>query len=303
VALGIIGFVAFQLFSAPPPPDKVTIPQSLAGQPQQVVRNTLIAAQLRVPEQVELAFSETVPKDSVISTNPPLGSSVDLRSTVTLTVSKGPAKVQVPNLLGKSEAEAKALLEQKGLKLGNSTQADTDDATLTGKVIKSDPSGGDEVAGDSSVNIQIGAQPTGDPLDDYSGRRVEDVENDLQSKGYKTQRANSVNDDDTVTATNPPAGSRVPDGGTVTILTSSSGNGQGTQRIPSVTGQTESQARNQLTSAGFTNIRVQRQQVSSANQNGRVIQQSPGGGQNADTSTQVTIVIGQFGNGDGLFGN
>jgi len=95
----------------------------------------------------------------------------------------------------------------------------------------------------------------------------------------------------------------VPDGGTVTILTSNSGNGQGTQRIPSVTGLTESQARNQLTSAGFTNIRVQRQQVSSASQNGRVVQQSPGGNQNADTSTQVTIVIGQFGNSDGLFGN
>ncbi len=301
VALGIIGFVAFQLFSGPPAPTKVTIPPSLAGQTTQVASNALIAAKLRVGP-VEQVFSETAPKDTVINTNPPLGSQVDAGSTVGLSVSKGPAKVQVPNLLGKTEAEAKALLEQKGLKLGNSTQADTDDATLAGKVVKSDPSGGDEVAGDSSVDIQIGAQPTGDPLDDYSGRRVEDVESDLQNKGYKTQRANGVNDDDTVTATNPPAGSRVPDGGTVTILTSSSG-GQGTQRVPSVTGLTESQARSQLNSAGFTNIRVQRQQVSNASQNGRVTQQSPGGNQNADTSTQVTIVIGQFGNGDGLFGN
>jgi beta-lactam-binding protein with PASTA domain len=48
---------------------------------------------------------------------------------------------------------------------------------------------------------------------------------------------------------------------------------------------------------------VQRQQVSNASQNGRVIQQSPGGNQNADSSTQVTILIGQFGNGDGLLGN
>jgi serine/threonine-protein kinase len=130
------------------------------------------------------------------------------------------------------------------------------------------------------------------------------VESDLQSRGYKTQRANGVNDDDTVTGTNPPAGTRVPEGGTVTILTSnSSGNGQGTQRVPSVTGLTESQARNQLSSAGFTNIRVQRQQVGNASQNGRVIQQSPGGNQNADASTQVTILVGQFGNSDGLFGN
>jgi len=302
VALGIIGFVAFQLFSGPPAPTKVQIPTSLAGQTETAARNTLIGLKLKVTPQSELIFNDTTPAGSVISTNPAMGTQVDAASTVTLTVSKGPAKVQVPNLLGKTAAEAKALLEGKGLKLGDSTQAATDDPTLANKVVKSTPGGGDEIDGGGTVDIQIGAQATGDPLEDYSGRRVEDVENDLREKGYSPQRASGVDGDDTVTGTNPPAGTRVSDGGTVQILTNGSG-GQGTRLMPDVTGLSQSQAQSRLSTAGFTNVRVQQQQVNDATQNGIVVRQSPGGNQNADTGTQVTIVVGRFGNGGGFLGN
>jgi beta-lactam-binding protein with PASTA domain/predicted Ser/Thr protein kinase len=302
VALGIIGFVAYQLFSGPPAPTKVQIPQSVVGQQVQVARNALIAQNLVVPAQPELVFSDNAPIDTVVDTNPPVGSSVDARSTVTLKVSKGPAKTQVPNLIGKSEEDAKDLLKQKGLLLGNSTQVNTTDQTLVGKVVKSDPSGGDEVAGGSTVNIQIGKQASGEELPNYQGQRVEDVESDLRDKNLKPQRPNGAEDGDKVTGTNPPAGTPVPEGSTVQILTNGSG-GQGTQQMPSVVGLSENDARSQLKSAGFTNIRVQKQQVSNASQNNRVVQQSPGGGQNADTSSQVVLLVGQFGNNDGLFGN
>ncbi|MGI5126634.1 Stk1 family PASTA domain-containing Ser/Thr kinase [Pseudonocardia sp. CA-107938] len=303
VALGVIGFVAYQLLSGPPAAQKVTIPTTLAGQTFTVANNTLIGLQLRTNPQPELAFSDTVPRDQVISTNPPMGTQVEQRTVVTLTVSKGPARVRVPNLVGKSEADAKALLEQNGLKVGKSTQTSTTDSTLYNKVVKSDPSGGDEVDSDSAVDIQIGAQATGDPLEDYSGRSVEDVANDLKNKGYKPLRPNGASDDDQVTGTNPPAGSQVPDGGTVQILTNGHG-GQGTKSVPDVTGLNENQARAQLNSAGFTNVRTTTQQVNDASQNGKVQRQSPNGGQNADTGSQVTLVIGRFqGGGGGFFGN
>jgi serine/threonine-protein kinase len=302
VALGIIGFVAYQLFSGPPAAEKVTIPTSLAGQTQQAATNALIAANLRVntpPQEIESTVAD---KGKLIKTEPPLGSEVPVRSAVTLFVGKGPATATVPALSGMTVDEATQELTRAGLEVGKSVDTTTTDSTQVGKVVGSSPGPGKSVAGGSSVDLQIGKLASGEPLPNYQGQRVEDVEGDLRGNGYNPQRPNGAEDGDRVTGTNPPAGTPVPEGSTVQILTNGSG-GQGTQPVPDVTGLSENQARSRLAGAGFTNVRVQRVQVSSANQNGKVQQQSPGGNQNADTSTQVTIVVGQFGNSDGLFGN
>jgi serine/threonine-protein kinase len=302
-ALGINGIVAFQLLSGPPAAQQVTIPATLIGQTEQAATNALISAKLQVArEEVE---STPEQKGTVIQTNPAPGAQVAERSLVTLSIGKGPASVPVPNLQGKTVAEPTALLKEKGLQLGNQSQTETDDPSLVGKIVKSTPNGGEDVPGDSKVDVQVGVQPSGDPLEDYAGRSVEDVESDLRSKGYNPQR-NGADGDDQVTGTSPAAGTRVPDGATVTILTNGNGNGgnTGTKQVPSVRGLSESDAKSQLKSAGFTNVRTQTQQVANANQDGRVLAQSPEGGQNADTGSQVTLLVGRFGNGNnGFLGN
>jgi serine/threonine-protein kinase len=304
VALGIIGFVAFQLFSGPPAPEKVQIPTNLVGQSPTAASNALIARRLKVnnpPQEVESTVAE---KGKVMSTNPPVGSTVDENTTVTLTIGKGPVSVTVPAVAGMTVDEATAALAGAGLEAGKTVDANTTDSSQVGKVVGSSPGPGKTVPGGSKVDLQVGKQATGEELPDYSGRRVEDVENDLKDKGLNPVRPNGADDDDQVTGTSPPAGTPVAEGGTVQIQTRNSGGGQGTQPVPDVTGLTENQARSQLASAGFTNVRVQRQQVNDASQNGRVQRQSPGGSQNADASTQITIVVGQFANGgNGFFGN
>src|SRR5690606_5971448 len=50
LALGIIGFVAYQLFSGPPAPEQVAVPD-VVGRSQQEATNAVIAANLRVAIQ------------------------------------------------------------------------------------------------------------------------------------------------------------------------------------------------------------------------------------------------------------
>ena len=63
------------------------------------------------------SFSDTVAKGRVMSVSPAVGQLVPKGSTVTLTVSKGPALVTVPNLRLKSEKSAIATLTSLGLKV------------------------------------------------------------------------------------------------------------------------------------------------------------------------------------------
>ena len=61
-------------------------------------------------------FSDTVREGRVISQTPSSGTGVR-GDTITLTVSKGPERVAVPDLRGMTEAEARTALEAVGLKL------------------------------------------------------------------------------------------------------------------------------------------------------------------------------------------
>jgi beta-lactam-binding protein with PASTA domain len=69
--------------------------------------------------QVSVAkdYSTTVPKDEVISTDPPAGRSVDKGSTVVMTVSLGPKTFKMPDVTGMTKEAAISLLEGKGLKV------------------------------------------------------------------------------------------------------------------------------------------------------------------------------------------
>ncbi len=59
-------------------------------------------------------FSDTVAKGTVISQEPTSGGTLYRGDSVTLTVSKGPEYVAVPNVFAKSEADAVAILEEAG---------------------------------------------------------------------------------------------------------------------------------------------------------------------------------------------
>ncbi|MEY4553948.1 MAG: hypothetical protein RL197_375 [Actinomycetota bacterium] len=98
--------------------------------------------------------SDTVPADTIISTDPPAGASVPKATEITVTYSTGAAEVAIPSLLGKTEQEAKDALTAVGLVLGTITQSTSPTAAL-GKVIQSSPETGTYTASGSTVDLII----------------------------------------------------------------------------------------------------------------------------------------------------
>ncbi|MDD6265869.1 MAG: Stk1 family PASTA domain-containing Ser/Thr kinase [Clostridia bacterium] len=86
--------------------------------------------------KVEREYNDNIRLDYVIRTNPGAGSRVPTGSTVTIYVSKGSMirEVQVPNLIGLTEEQASAALDNVGLKFGSVTYEESENES--GTVVK-----------------------------------------------------------------------------------------------------------------------------------------------------------------------
>jgi eukaryotic-like serine/threonine-protein kinase len=93
-------------------PEPVTVPRVI-GLPEDAAVSTLNSAGLDVrPTQ---NFSATVQRGLVISQSPEPSARVGPGTTVTIVVSKGPQEFPMPDVIGKTEAQATAQLEGLGL--------------------------------------------------------------------------------------------------------------------------------------------------------------------------------------------
>jgi serine/threonine-protein kinase len=115
--------------------------------------NTLTGEHLLVVKSYQA--SDTVPLDTIISTDPVAGTKVPDNTSITVFVSSGKNSVTVPGTLtGMTESEATAALQAAGLTLGTITQANS--ATVpAGDVISSDPMANASVAQGTAVNLVI----------------------------------------------------------------------------------------------------------------------------------------------------
>lgn len=102
----------------------------------------------------QLQRSDTIPLGIVISTDPPAGQQVGLKTTITVYVSAGKEQILMPDLTGKSEQEATLAITEAKLFLGTITQANS--ATIPqNMVISSDPAPNASVPAGSTVNLVI----------------------------------------------------------------------------------------------------------------------------------------------------
>ncbi len=109
---------------------------------------------------IENAVSETVPKDSVISTSPRAGEQMSSGSTVYVTVSTGAqtSYVRMPNVIGLSEDVAVSRLEAAGLSFGGSERVNSD--VDAGTVIGQSADAFTEVEEHTKVYLKISLGPS-----------------------------------------------------------------------------------------------------------------------------------------------
>ena len=132
-------------------PKPVTVP-SVIGLPYEQAATQLQAAGFavsRVDVQSEQAAGIVVDQD------PNGNSTASKGSTVTLSVSTGPATLAVPDVTTQDVATAQATLEAAGFRV-RVVLGDTDDPSLDSLVISQDPAGGAQAKPDSLVTLFVG---------------------------------------------------------------------------------------------------------------------------------------------------
>ena len=102
-------------------------------------------------------YSDTVVSGQIISQDVPQGREVDAESTVSVNVSLGKELVDVPNVMSKSEADARTLIEARGLKISIRTEYSE---KTKGWVISQSPGAGKAAKGSTiSVTVSSGPKP------------------------------------------------------------------------------------------------------------------------------------------------
>jgi eukaryotic-like serine/threonine-protein kinase len=177
--------------------------------------------QAGLKSRVRRENSDTVPSGTVVDSQPAQGTEVDKGSTVTLLVSKGRAKVTVPNVTGLASGTAQSELRQAGLDVTITHRTST--SAAAGTVLSQDPAGGASVPRGSAVEIVLAKRPPRVAVPDVTtGNPAEaDARTTLTQAGFKVRvRHQTVTDptqDGKVLAQTPAAGQKRSKGATITI--------------------------------------------------------------------------------------
>ena len=124
----------------------------VVGKTYEEAYTTLTNQKLLVDKQLQR--SDNIPMGIVISTDPPAGQQVGMKTTITVFVSAGKEQILMPDLTGLTEQEATLKITEAKLFLGTITRADS--ATIAQNlIISSDPAANTSIPAGSTINLVI----------------------------------------------------------------------------------------------------------------------------------------------------
>lgn len=94
-----------------------------------------------------------------------------------------PANKTVPDVSGKTVAEARAIIEDQDLQVGDEKE-EYSDSVLEGYVIRTNPNAGAQKKENGKIDLVVSKGPSTFEMPDYTGMSREDAENDLKTN-YK----------------------------------------------------------------------------------------------------------------------
>jgi len=196
--------------------ERYLIPPDVLGKEPAEVTAALVDLTLIIARTQEV-FDELVPAGKVVSTNPIGGTSVKRETPVTILVSKGPAPVDVPPIVGTLLTDATTTLTDLGL-TAKTVQENFDDS-LAGTILSTDPLPGTPVPKGTVINIILSKGPVLVDVPNVVGMNVETATSTLQAAGFEVKAVNklSVAILNKVYSQKPAAGTKAPKGSLVTI--------------------------------------------------------------------------------------
>ncbi|CAL9515920.1 Stk1 family PASTA domain-containing Ser/Thr kinase [Streptomyces lavenduligriseus] len=272
---------------------KVPVP-AFVGQPQKTAEK--MAANVDLKVSISKKECEDQATGNVCSQNPPQGEKVDKNSTVSLVISTGAPKVQVPDVRGAQFDQAETQLKEKGFEVDK--KLEVSDRT-PGVVITQDPEPGVSKEKGTTITLTVAKPEEKIAVPDVTGKSCDEAKATLQAQGLVPSCTESpVSDpaqDGKVQNTNPAAGQQVVKNTNVVINVGKAQQQQSS--VPGVVGRRVKEARQMLQQAGFNNIQFA--PGSSGDDNALVTQQDPQPNSQADPNgTTVTLTTVAFGRGN-----
>ena len=146
-------------------------------------------------ETGDAAYSETVPAGRVLQTDPAAGDRVLDGGTVTVVLSLGKERYDVPKVRGLSEDRAQAALDERNLEFGESVGVWSEDVPQ-GTVIGSDPKVGTTLRPGTPVDLRVSKGPRPIEVRDWTGEDADRAEQAMEDKGLVVERGEAEYSDD-----------------------------------------------------------------------------------------------------------
>ncbi|MEV8516123.1 Stk1 family PASTA domain-containing Ser/Thr kinase [Dactylosporangium sp. NPDC051484] len=203
--------------------------------------------------------------------------------------------VPVPRITGRTQAEALSVLRQS--KLNGDPRQDPSQDCQTGTVLTQNPEAGKQVKPGSQIDFTVCGEPTLVAVPPVIRFSKDDAVQQLRAAGLTPaiDFKDAVEPKDEVVQSDPPVGTQVKPGATVTIYLSK--NNQAV--MPNVIDKTPAQAEALLTQAGFTNVSTQSTSITDQSKDGLVVGASKTINKVYAKTDPIVLRIGKFDDGGG----
>ncbi len=205
---------------------------------------------------------------------------------------KTDSKVEVPNVVGKSEKEAEEILNKEGLGFKVVAREESE-RYEEGLVTEQSVDAGEKVKKNTKIEVVVSSELVGDEITvpDVRGMDESEAQRKLEGEGLKVGTSEAVYSSEyaegEVIGTTPSAGSKVTEDTEIVMQVS-----KGTEKIkvPNVVGKKDESAQSAIKSAGLKVGTVTYEYDEDAAK-GKVVSQSPSGSKKVEPGTKVDLVV------------
>jgi eukaryotic-like serine/threonine-protein kinase len=200
-----------------------------------------------------------------------------------------PDQVQVPNLIGMTEDQARDAIGDAGLAVDEPPDFQPDQSAKAGQVTDQDPNRDQYVAPGTAIHLTVSSGPPQVEVPFVVGSSQDEARNRLRNAKLKPEFKPVESDEDQgqVLSTDPAGGTQVDQNSTVTVTIS-----KGPHTVPDVVGMNRSDAIKQIVDAGFKyDIRGDDK---STEPRGTVTDELPAGGAPQPQGTTIVLFVSTY---------
>ena len=190
--------INFTVSKGPEPAASVTVPDLSNMTPEEA--EVELAKYKLTGKSGNSEPSDDVEVGHVCRQSPGAGTSAKAGDTITYYLSSGPNEVEVPNVSGYSENNAKSTLKAAGF-TDISVVYDNSDTVSSGLVVRTDPSAGTKTAANQTITVTVSTGPSDKRVDVpyVVGESYSDARYELASAGLNVTLADGCSANGTVT--------------------------------------------------------------------------------------------------------